>query len=382
MNISMVVLNPFTHDARVMKEAQTLASKGHRVTVNALWSPGLPVRETIDDIQIVRIRLKSREGRHIPFAVWLELVPAFTRAIRLQKPAVVHGHELNALIPARFAAKMCRARLIYDSHEFEMGRSGEKSRAASWKRFLWKLVEGYLIRRSDAVLTVSPSIAKELRRIYKVPLPDVIMNCPALIELPQAGRLHLWLGIPPECPIILFQGVLSQGRGLEIIVQAISGISGCHLVMVGEGPLRSELDSLAQKLNCSDRVHLPGQVPLRDLLEYTRDASLGVCLTQNTCLNHFYSLPNKLFEYLMVGVPALASDFPDMRRIVEENGIGVVVDPANVESITLVVDQLLADPMQLKEMAVKARAAAETRYNWGIEAGKLLAIYARLDPGA
>ncbi|MGE5224450.1 MAG: glycosyltransferase family 4 protein [Omnitrophica WOR_2 bacterium] len=377
----MIALNPFTHDARVMKEARTLVSKGHQVTVNALWSAGLPVRESIEDVQVFRLRLKSREGKHIPLAVWTELLPGFIKAIRSQKPAVVHGHELNALIPAYFAARICHVRLIYDSHEFEIGRRGLRNRAAAWKRSLWKLVEGYLIHRSDAVVTVSPSIAKELSRIYKVPLPEVVMNCPDLIDLPPTGRIHQWLGIPLDCPIILFQGGLSKGRGLEAVVQAISRVPGCHFVMLGEGQLRTELEGLAQKMNISDRVHLPGLVPLHDLISYTRDAALGACLIEKYSLSYYYSLPNKLFEYLMAGIPVLASDFPDMRRIVETSGAGVVADPSRIDLIARAIAHLLADPVRLREMAGRARAAAETRYNWGIEAGKLLAIYSRLDSG-
>ncbi len=378
MKISMIVLNPFTHDARVMREAFTLVEHGHQVTVNALWERGLSFEEQVRGIHVRRIRLRTREGVHVPLAAWVELVPKFTAAVRLQQPDVCHAHDLNGLIPGYFASRLTGARLVYDAHEFEIGRTAERSSSTVPRRWAWQKIEGALIRRSQASLTVSASIAKELSRMYGVQPPKIVMNCPELIDLPPAGRLRSELGIPDGQPIVLFQGVLSEGRGLENALRAVAQITPAWLVMVGDGPLRGSLELLAQELHMSGRLRFTGKVPLQSLLQYTRDASIGLCLTENTCLNHYYSLPNKLFEYLMVGLPVLASDFPDMRAVVEESGAGQVADPADIAGIVQALQVCFADRDVLARMSRQARRAAETRYNWNIEAQTLLEIYENL----
>ena len=166
-----------------------------------------------------------------------------------------------------------------------------------------------------------------------------------------------------------------EGRGLEALLQAVAQVPEAILVMLGEGPLGPCLKDLGRELKIEERLHLPGKVPWRDLLRYTRDASIGVVLTQRTCLNHYYSLPNKLFEYLMAGVPVIASDFPDIRGIIQEAQAGLVVGPDNPQEIADALRLLLSDPEGLRAMSRRARAAAETKFNWALESKALLAVY-------
>ena len=377
MNISMIVLNSFTHDARVMKEAKTLCAHGHQVTVNALRAPGLPAQETVEEISVQRVRLRSREGIYVPLAAWVELVPKFAQAIRAQQPDVCHAHDLNALIPAYFAARLTGARLIYDAHELETGRNPGHRPPSPWKRWMWQPLEGLLIRQADAVITVSPSIAGELVRLYGISQPVLLRNCPELIALPPRGALRALLELPDDVQIVLYQGGLAKGRGLEPLVRAVARVPAAVLVMLGDGPLGDRLTVLVTELGIEGRVHLPGRVPWRDLLLYTRDANVGVSLIEDVCSSYYYSLPNKLFEYLTVGVPVLASDFPDMRQVVLGAGAGIVAGPADVEGIAAALRRLLADRSALAEMGRRARQAAVEQYNWSQESKVLLALYDR-----
>ncbi len=378
MNVSMIVLNPFTHDARVTKEAAALAGEGFQVTVNALWAAGLPEREVSPHgFHVRRIRLRAREGRRVPFAAWAELLPRFASALRAQSPQVIHAHDLNALIPAWLAAHLSRAALVYDAHELFVEQHPPGRPHHPWRKAAWRRIEAALIRRSAAVFTVSPSIASELAARYGVPRPPVVRNCPALAPLPEPGALLSWLEIPPQTPVLMFQGALVAGRGLETCLRALPHLPQAVLVYLGDGPLRPSLLSLAAELNVASRVHLPGAAPMDQLQALARDAAIGLCLTENTCLNHYYSLPNKLFEYLMAGVPVLASDFPDMRQVVLESRAGAVAYPANPQAITAALQSLLASPQTLADMARAARLAAEQRHHWQAEARPIMDFYRR-----
>ena len=89
------------------------------------------------------------------------------------------------------------------------------------------------------------------------------------------------------------------------------------------------------------------------------------------------TLPNKLFEYLMAGLPVLASDFPDMRAVVEESGAGTVANPQDSGEIREKIRSLLVDPTQ-RQLYRQAALTAAQHYNWEQEAPKLLDLYAGL----
>ena len=90
------------------------------------------------------------------------------------------------------------------------------------------------------------------------------------------------------------------------------------------------------------------------------------------------SYPVKLFEYMSAGVPVIASDFPVVRRIVEDSGCGVLVDPLDPDSIADAMAWMLDHPDEAAAMGRRGRDAVRERYNWGQEAEKLLRFYDRL----
>jgi glycosyltransferase involved in cell wall biosynthesis len=89
--------------------------------------------------------------------------------------------------------------------------------------------------------------------------------------------------------------------------------------------------------------------------------------------------PNKLFEYLEAGVPMVVSDFPEMRRLVDETGAGIARDTSTAASLAAAVRELLDEPKSVrKSRKLRARQAAETTYNWAVQSQKLVEVYDRL----
>jgi glycosyltransferase involved in cell wall biosynthesis len=119
-------------------------------------------------------------------------------------------------------------------------------------------------------------------------------------------------------------------------------------------------------------------VPPQELHEYACSADVGVVIYENTSLNNYHAAPNKLYAYLMAGLPMVASDFPGLHEIVVGEGVGAVFDPTSEESIAAAISGLLADAGTLREMGERARELAETRYNWDVESERLLEAYASL----
>lgn len=379
MKITLVLYNPFTNDARVHKEASTLASAGHTVTVVAVWQEGLAEHEQQSGYQIIRLRLRSRRWHNrviTPAAKYLEFTWRVWQLAERNPAQVYHANDAHTLPAAWLAARRNRAKIIYDAHEFETGRNFSHWNMGPLYRIIWALPEQIFIRQANSVITVSPSIAAELSRIYRIPLPNVILNCPEKATIQRSNRLRQELGIPEYQKIIIYQGIVVPGRGIEAFLAAIQQVENTVGVVLGDGPA---LTFLRQRMQSGEweRIYFAGMVPLADLPSYTAAADVGIILTQNTCLNHYYSLPNKLFEYLHAGLPVVCSDLPEISRVVREYQVGELANPDDPVSIARSIRTLLADPARYTQAKANTRKAAEA-FNWQNESKKLLEIYAKL----
>jgi glycosyltransferase involved in cell wall biosynthesis len=379
MRVSMLVLNNFTHDARVHKEAKALASVGHKVTVVALWQAGLPEQEMQAGYQVKRLRLRSRpwRGRLIaPLVKYLEFAFRAWRLSEREPAQVYHAHDAATLPAAWIAARRGESYLVYDAHELETGRNFGSSRLAGVYQRVWAWPEIAFIRQADTVLTVGNGIADELIRLYGIHRPWVVMNCPERQPLlSRSTRLRDELALPLNLKVALYLGKMIAGRGLEPFLEAVQRLPGVAAVVLGDGPLLPEFQSRV-KSGVWQRVYLPGRVPLADLIEYAASADIGVALIQDICRSYQFALPNKLFEYMQAGIPVVGSNLPEISRIISAYQVGEIVDPNDPEDIASGIRRLIDD----RERYARAKAnvsRAATTFNWEQESKKLLDIYRR-----
>lgn len=400
--VCMVVWNTFETDARVTKEALTLLDQGKDVTVIAVHQPGrtkeVEVKDGLNIIRVIRTfkkvsnhslthsnseapktlkvndverkktSLKSKIRKLFTFVPkWIINIRFFWEAYR-QDAGVYHSHDLNTLIPVFLASRLRGAKLIYDAHEVSTDRAGWKN-----KKY-WEFVEGILIRKADEVITTNLTRAEYFKEHYHIPLPKIIKNVPPFQTVTSKNLIREILGISDEVPIILYQGGLQADRGLENMVKMMQNIEFGELVFLGNGSMKEELKKMVVDLKVQNKVHFIDAVPNEDLLNYTASATIGLQLLLNTCFNHYSACSNKLNEYMMAGIPVIASDFPEIRRIVEKYEVGYLVDPENVEEITEYVKGLLNNQTKLAEFKKNTVLAAQNN-KWENEIPVLLDIY-------
>ena len=315
---------------------------------------------------------------HKPFA-YLDYYRRALRIVRQEQADFYHAHDLNTLPIAWYAKRRLGGKLIYDSHELYTETTG----LSALERWLWRKIEKLLVRDSDLVLTINDSIAQELKRRYKVPKAHVIMNCAETDGVMHRGDLiRRALELPPEDPIILYQGGFSPHRGLENLIEAMRYISCGCLVLMGWGKLEDELRFRARVRSLLGyKVFFLPPVPQDQLLLWTASADLGVIPYQADSLNNYYTLPNKLFEYIVVGLPVAASNLPELRRVVEEYGLGCTFNPDDPADIARVVEYILSEPDRYAFFKCNAQKAAKI-FNWHEEGGKLLSLYKQLSERA
>lgn len=377
----MIVWNEFVNDARVLKEAQTLANSDYAVRVFALHTPGKTAKtetlqKNLDVCRVERSPLwrwrkskqldsktpssstgKASNNAHLSaFRVisraWTHLM-LLLNIIRF-RPTVVHSHDVNTLPTAWLASIISQAKLIYDAHEISTSREGygKLSRLVAH-------VEKLLIPRASAVITTTETRAKYLARLYKIARPAVLQNRPRYVASQKSRLLHQALGIPEACPVVLYQGGLQSGRGLEKLVRCTSRLKNAHVVLIGGGRLTQPLIDLRDSLGLQDRVHFIPTVALSELPKYTAAADIAVQPIENTCFNHFSTDSNKLFEYIIAGVPSVATNFPEIRKIVNQYGIGLLATEGNEDDLVNCLNRLIEDPELRAKLAENSMIAAK-----------------------
>ena len=175
----------------------------------------------------------------------------------------------------------------------------------------------------------------------------------------------------------LYQGGVQQGRGLERLGRVAAEVPNAYFVFIGGGRLDGSLRRIVEELQLEQRVRFIPTVALAELPSYTASADIGVQPIENTCLNHYTTDSNKLFEYVQAGLPVVASDLPEIRRVVREHDLGVLVPEGDSVALAAALRDLVGDEGKRQYYASQSRKAASV-LNWESQEHELLALYERV----
>jgi len=391
--ITMLVADAII-DRRVLLSARSLQQAGWAVTVIGMPYPG-PIdhdRRMFPEVTIERInpaaptRPPARvQGLLNRVDLWRQVFPGYLPFLELAllAPAEIYvAHDLPVLASAATAAEALDATLLYDAHElFPEQRLFGADYAALLAR-----TECELIHRSTLVTTVNSSIAAEISRRYAIELPEVILNAPATpvggLPVRRTNLIRERLGLGLETKILLFQGGLSVNRNLETLVRAMAQVEREEVMLVLMGPdgdLLGKLQRIAGDLDLHHRrVHFLEAVRQDVLLSWTASADVGIIPYPPIDLNSRLCTPNKLFEFIVAGLPILANDLPELRRFVAENGFGEnhpMDDPA---MMALAIDNFFCGDLQSYRAALQRRGA---EFVWEVQGRRLVDLYRALPRG-
>lgn len=343
-------------NSRALRQLRTLAGLGCSVEVLTLGPP----------------------ASHAPFepGIHLHVLPEPTargprffarihrdvRRAAMERPArVYHASDLYTLPALAAAARRHGGRLVYDARELYPYVASTAGRP--WTTYAWRWIESRYIHRANAVFTVSESIAGHLSRLYGVARPAVLYNVPPRRDVRPSPWLREHTGIAPDRALILHQGQMRPDRGCTRLVDAMRDVPNATLVFLGDGPLKPILARQVDAHGLHDRIRFIDPVPPDALLPVTAGADVGVTLLEDTCLNHRFALPNKLFEYLMAGLPVLGSDLPEIRRVVAGFGVGCVVDPADRGALVAAMTRMAGDAAARTRWTERVPEVLET-FSW------------------
>lgn len=360
------VLNDLYTDPRVDKVCRFLFRNGFEVTLIGCRHKSSPKLET-RDYQTKRIRLFFKKGP----LFFLEYNLKLFFYLLFRSCDVLVANDLDALLPNFLVGKMRHKKIVYDSHEYYCNMVTVIHKPM--KKRVWKRIEKFCFPRLEYVTTVSESIAREYQKEYGVDV-KVVRNIPSKEKAPITETRQS-LQLPENKKIIIMQGNhISYDRGAEELVEAIPFTENTVLLFVGKGEVLEKIKQRASELGIADRVIFVDRVLPEKLFNYTYWSDIGISLDKNASLDHYYSLPNKIFEYIQAETPLIVSDLPERAAIINQYQVGLVI--RNLEPLTIAqaINEMINNTERYRQMKENCTIAAE-ELCWENEEKVLEGIY-------
>lgn len=274
-----------------------------------------------------------------------------------RKADLLFSNDLDTLLPNYFVSRLKRTSLIYDSHEF-FTEVPELVHRPKVQR-VWQKIERSVLPKLKNTLTVNTSIAGLYKNLYGIEM-KVLRNVPKALspEQPKASREEL--GMPTAKKVIILQGSgINMHRGAEEAVESMQYIQDAVLLILGSGDVISALKNRVKELNLSDRVIFKDRMPYEKMMAHTRLSDLGLSLDKDTNVNYRFSLPNKLFDYIQAGIPVLGSELVEVKRIIQNYGVGEIVRSFEPKELAQQIQEMLHSEKVAEWRANAVKASAE-----------------------
>ena len=362
--ILFTVTNDLQFDQRMRRICGTLSNAGYDVTLigRRPISPSSTLSQTpYTQIQLAGLIFTKGKLFYLEFNLRLLLFLLF-------KPCdAICSIDLDTAVPGIIAAKLRKKIHIFDAHEL-FTHVPEVARRPRIQE-IWEKVQAFTFKHCDTAFTVGPAIARYFTEKYHKPV-QVVRNMPRASVVAHTDTAHF--AAIENKKFILYQGALNEGRGLELLIQAMVNIP-CELVLAGEGDVSEPLRKLTQSLHLENKVHFLGMIPPHQLPALTKLAYIGFNVSENVGLSYYLSLNNKFFDYTQSHLPSLINPYPEYKQLLLEFQVGLLTEPT-VESIIEQASELLNNPSLYQELKSQCIAASE-KWTWEQETPKLLSIF-------
>lgn len=364
--VAFSVTNSICYDQRVLKMAETVSKLGCDITIIGRITAGCCGKEMIP-FRTKRFRMIFKKG----FLFYKFFNIRLFVLLLFNKYDILVSNDLDTLLPNFIVSRMKSVPLVYDSHEYFTGVPELQNRPfVAW---VWKSIEKAIFPGLKYVMTVSDPIAALYEKLYSIK-PVVVRNFSnSTGQITPFSRIEL--GIDKDDLLLIIQGTgINMGRGAEELLGSIKVLKDVSLLIVGSGDVLNALKKQVNELDIGRRVKFVHRVPWEELMRYTKSADVGVTLDKDSNDNYRFSLPNKLFDYISAGIPVLASDLPEVKKIIAENDCGIIIDEVTIEKICAAVIGLRDDRFKLAGLKKNAVSASKS-IRWETESEKVSELY-------
>ncbi|MDG1038324.1 MAG: glycosyltransferase [Polaribacter sp.] len=310
--IIVSVTNDLSTDQRVDKVCSTLQKEGYEIVlIGRKLKNSIPLKRSYNT---KRIKLIFNKG----FLFYAEFNFRLFFVLLFSKKDMLLSNDLDTLLPNYLVSSIQKKKIIYDSHELfpEIPELVHKP----FVKKCWTKLEAWILPKLKNTYTVCNSIADFYDEKYNTRF-ETILNLPNKKEL----KLGEFPFKTKGKKIIIYQGAVNIGRGLELMIDTMEFLENCIFVVIGYGDIYKELVKKVEIKNLSHRIHFLGKIPPSELHKITPLANLGLSIEEDLGLNYRFALPNKIFDYIQAEVPILVSNLPEMKMISINYNVGEIV---------------------------------------------------------
>jgi len=386
IKVCMHILRDARNDVRSLRAGTTLVQEGFDVSIiDVEHDRSRPVKEDLRGIHLRHLIIPAwHSSRRSEIRFFITSLHTFMLSITwlLQSRAdIYHATELNALPACCIAAALRRKPLVYEAYELHIPYP--ETSVVFWRR-CGKLIMHYLaivLPRCAGVIATTPLYAEEMKKRFHLREVTLARNIPPYRIVEKNNLLRRHLGISAEIRIALYQGRLQRNRGIDKIIRAAAFLEpGNMIVIIGDGPDKAYqacLGSLIVSEGVADRIKIIPPIPVyEELLDWTVSADMGLILyTPGYSLAVKLILPNKLFEYIMAGVPVLATQLDAVEEVIKTYDVGCIVPSIEAEDIGTAINTMLADRDMLTRLSRNALDAARHDLYWEKESLQIAQLY-------
>ncbi len=382
MKVLMVLDHEFPPDVRVYNEATALISAGHEVHIACFTQKGLVDYELWEGIHIHRVPISSLMFKlsvaalTLPFyfRFWYQFLDALFRKYHFE---AIHIHDLPLSKVGVKLSKKYYARLTIDLHENWPAFLRVSTHTNTFlgkilsPNCLWEQYERKVLKQAHAVIVVVDEakervagLGVERSKIF------VVSNTLNIDEFEVAADTP-----DPNFYTLYYAGGINFHRGLQTVIEAVARakdrVPNLRFRIAGFGSYQSSLEELAHQLGVGDRVEFLGYLPLKDVARNLWQADAALIPHLKT--DHTDStIPHKLFQYMYINKPIIASNCAPIQRIVEETGSGVIFRSEDVQHLADIICKLAQGMLEINP----AKHWVEQKYNWSIDSNVLKGCYA------
>ncbi len=362
MRVLVSVFNNLFTDQRVEKVCRTLHNAGYEIFLIGNDWGGLP--DMARPYLFYHIPLKSKVLRYAYLEFNRKLY--FELLKHTNPDTVLLSNDLDTLFPNYLVSKKLKLPLVYDSHEIFTEMPSLKGR---WVKKVWQILEKSVVPKVKYMMTANESYSQWYAETYRMKRPVTIQNFPIRKQFSQK------ISDDEKSKVILYQGVINPYRGLDKIIPAMKNINA-ELWIAGDGPKKEELVTLTNRLKLNHKIKFLGKLSPDKLREITPLADVGLSIEEHGGLSYFYTLPNKIADYIQAGVPIVTSNFPEMMKIQSKYDVGeVIMNHSENELINKINSVLIKGKIHFRNGLETAAADL----CWDQEVPKLLMLFRQVE---
>jgi len=271
-------------------------------------------------------------------------------------------------------AIVCVIKLLYrDVQIIYIGDELEIDRGFRWiKKYFIEILMRYGAKKCNYLFQADFNRKVVFEKFTKRSDIQLLRNVPECVFSFSPINIKKELFLAEDCLIFIYTGLISKHRGIETTLDALCMLSNhvpcCYLLIGwGEDQYLRHIGDLINKKEArfvNFKGYFKEPMPVSELLNWTHSSDIGLSLIENFSMSYYLCTPSKVYEYMMAGIPFIASDFPENRCLVEDTQAGVLANPESANDIYLTLKKMTSDKINMKQMGKRGRTAALDRYNW------------------